>query len=123
MEIMVVYRPAPVSDDPEVTLRHWAIIEMSDTKDRHFVGYNIGTRDGRVSSKIVSFDPKTMTGKTRSGRVYKLEGPPGSDGDAEYVLRIWIQNNWGACFTRHEGVPSDWESGYEQKGSCKGNDS
>ena len=59
----------------------------------HFNGYNYRDREGRMSSRIVEFDAERMVGRTRSGRVYELKGPPDFDLDAEYVLRRWIRFN------------------------------
>ena len=90
-----IWQPADIEDQPEVTLRYWKVIEV-EGKDpeyfgRHFVGWNVEDQEGRVSSKIVAFDAKTMRGVTDSGRVYQLEGKPGSHPDAEYVLRAWLR--------------------------------
>ncbi len=34
-----------------------------------------------------------MTGFTRSGRSYRLVGPPGADGDADFVKVAWLRFN------------------------------
>ncbi|MHC1699309.1 MAG: hypothetical protein AB9919_14835 [Geobacteraceae bacterium] len=46
-------------------------------------------REGRASTAIVSFDPKSRICVTRSGRRYHLFGPSGFDADGDYVWRIW----------------------------------
>lgn len=89
---MPVWNVAPVNEDPEIALTHWSVIEFPNG-DRHFVGYNAAGREGRVSSLIESFDPETMKGVTRSGRVYSLEGPTGTHGDARYVFTRWCSYN------------------------------
>jgi len=86
-----------VSDNPEVILTQWQVYELNDGS-RHFVGYNSMNYEGRVSSSIKEFDKEKMIGITRSGRIYKLEGPNGCNGDAQYVWNSWkIINNISEC--------------------------
>jgi hypothetical protein len=87
---MTVWRTNPVSEEPEIVLSSWSVRELPDG-DRHFVGYNFADGgEGRVSSKILEFDPKTLKGKTRSGRVYQLDRhTAGFNTDAEYVWNRW----------------------------------
>jgi len=86
-----------VSDEPKIELCKWWVFVVPASKgdgvDHHFNGYNAHGQEGRVSSKIMEFDPETMTGTTRSGRKYQLIGTPGYDGDAEYVRRGWLSIN------------------------------
>jgi hypothetical protein len=89
---MAIWITRPVDEIPELELIDWDVRELPDG-DRHFVGWNITEREGRVSSKIVTFDPHNMTGVTRSGRVYKLLRNPGYNSDAEYVWRAWCHIN------------------------------
>lgn len=89
---MSLYRPNPVSSEPQAILINWAVYELPDG-DRHFVGYNTVTGDGRVSSKIMEFDKATMTGTTRSGRKYRLDGISQMSNDAQYVWNIWAKYN------------------------------
>lgn len=77
--------------DQEVVLTSWSI-KKTDAGDRHFVGLTLPRREGRVSSKVVAFDPETGVGTTRSGRRYRLHGRPGGNVDSDYV---W--NNWKAA--------------------------
>lgn len=85
---MPVWATIPVTDQPELTLDSWSIFELPDG-DRHFVGWAIENREGRVSSRIDAFDVKTMCGVTSTGRVYKLQGVPGINSDAEYTWNRW----------------------------------
>jgi len=70
----------------------WRVFEI-DGRDRHFCGYNVLLREGRVSSRIEEFDQTTMTGRTKSGRIYRLQGSPGWNGDAQYVWGRWCSIN------------------------------
>jgi len=85
---MPIWRTTPVTKQPSITLIRWCVFELEDG-DRHFVGYCPENREGRVSSRIAEFDPATMQGVTRSGRVYRLLGPSGYDADAAYVWNCW----------------------------------
>lgn len=89
---MPIWTPGNISQEPDVILTNWRILEL-DSGDRHFCGYNILLREGRVSSRIVEFDAAAMIGKTRSGRTYVLQGPNGYDGDAAYVWASWCLIN------------------------------
>ena len=87
---MSVWKTVPVDDEPEIILGSWSVRELPDG-DRHFVGYNHAHGgEGRVSSKILEFDPESLKGRTRSGRVYQLEQHgAGINLDAEYVWNQW----------------------------------
>lgn len=80
-----------VEDEPECELIRWQIFEVNG--NRHFMGYNYAGMEGRVSSKIITFDEKEMRGITRSGRVYQLVDEPGFNHDAEHVLATWLHIN------------------------------
>jgi hypothetical protein len=91
--VIPILAVAPVDEEPEETMMRWSIREaqFDDPNDqsRHVVGYVARKGKGRVSSAIQSFDREKMRIKTRSGRVYQLDGPPGFDPDAEYVWAHW----------------------------------
>lgn len=89
---MPVWRPAPVEERPVLTLANWRVIE-TECGELHFVGRNVETGSGRVSSAIVAFGIEDRLGRTQTGRVYQLEGPPGRDDNADYVLGVWLQVN------------------------------
>ncbi|MFM0223008.1 hypothetical protein [Paraburkholderia dipogonis] len=89
---MTIHASSSVDDDPVVLLESWSIRE-SNTGARHFVGFNLAERDGRVSTAIISFDPITRTGVTATGRRYVLVGRAGFDRDAEYVWQ-WAVRQW-----------------------------
>lgn len=93
---MPVWNIEPVSEVPEVTLEAWKVFEVpldGNGWTRHFVGYARELRQGQVCSPVVSFDPATRSGITRSGRVYRLAGRPGVDADALHVWNRWKSIN------------------------------
>lgn len=89
---MPIWKVLPITDEPEIKMTQWQVIELPNG-DRHFVGYNYRQWEGRVSSKIEYFDPKTMSGITESNRRYQLEGRPGHNKDAAYVWAQWMRIN------------------------------
>lgn len=79
-------------------LGDWTVFEITSQrwpqKTSHFVGYNLYGREGRVSSAIVQFDREKMTGMTRSGRIYKLEGLQGTgSSDGLHTWAYWCLRN------------------------------
>lgn len=91
---MNVWTTAPIADLPQLTLHGWSVFEVQLPSEagrwtRHFVGFASETHHGQVSSAVETFDPATRSGVTRSGRVYRLEGHPGSDPDVAYVWLAW----------------------------------
>lgn len=86
---MSIWRTTTIEQTPQVTLVDWTIRELPG-EERHFVGFNVTEIEGRVSSQILEFDPCAMLGRTRSGRIYRLEGPMGYNGDAEYTWSRWL---------------------------------
>lgn len=89
---MSIWRPGNVDIEPEVFLESWSVFEVKGGS-RHFCGYNASMGEGRVSSPILEFSPMDMTGTTRSGRTYRLVGPPGINQDARYVWKRWCDLN------------------------------
>jgi hypothetical protein len=89
---MPIWSVRSVTSQPSLRLRDWSIIEIQNG-DRHFVGYNVDDSEGRVSTAIREFDPKTRRGVTSSGRVYQLLGEPGYDPDAAHVWEGWKRVN------------------------------
>jgi len=106
---MNIWPTAPVDIEPEILLSNWQVMEL-DSGSRHFVGRNVQEFSGRVSSAIVSFDPHSMTGKTRSGRIYRLQGGPGYDEDGQYVWSLWARIHYAA--KSYADVTSEyWQAG------------
>lgn len=95
----MIYKPTNVKIQPHVSLVSWSIRKVIESEHPelgetyHFVGRSIQTRDGRVSSGIVSFDNNLKVGTTGSGRVYSLEGESGRDADGDYVWDVWTNMN------------------------------
>ncbi len=101
--VVARYRNAPdVGLQPIVTLVRWSLFSLPGGS-RHFCGVHAGTPPdkGRVSSEIVGFDPPTMTGMTRSGRLYRLEGPQSENDDTALIRDAWLAANGmdAAAFT------------------------
>ena len=89
-----------VSIFPERIIRDWWIVNITKSEAYgmepygfHFVGRDLIMGGGAVSTKIVDFNPENLIGRTYSGRIYQLEGPPGWDSDAQYVLTNWARLN------------------------------
>ena len=87
-----VWSASSLTDIPEIELTSWQVMQLPQGA-RHFVGWNVTEREGRVSSKIVEFDAATRRGRTNSGRVYQLRGRTGHDGDGSYTWGRWMQRN------------------------------
>ena len=79
-----VHAVAGVESQPEITLIRWQVMRVSDG-DR-LVGYNVEECEGRVSTPVMRFDPKTRLCMTSSGRCYQLMGDPSIDSDGNYVF-------------------------------------
>jgi hypothetical protein len=93
VEQMSVRRPGDISVEPEAILRNFRVFE-TETGDHHFAGYNTVIGEGRVSSKIIQWNPDTKMGITRSGRRYRLDGPYDSlHDDASYIWSVWCKHN------------------------------
>lgn len=109
-----VWRTTPVRETPEIVLARWRVFSVSlpngESCTRHFVGWNVTEREGRVSSPIVEFDSLTMRGRTRSGRVYELRGVSGWDGDAEYVWSRWQRLQASGDLTNIKDVSAELSS-------------
>lgn len=87
-----IWRTTPVAKVPRLQLADWRVIQ-TECGERHFVGYNLTEREGRVSSRIIDFDAVSRCGRTRTGRVYELVGPPGRHPDAEHTWAWWCRIN------------------------------
>ncbi|WP_250481721.1 hypothetical protein [Caballeronia sp. NCTM5] len=95
---MSIWSPRPASEVPKIQMSQWRILELEDGS-RHFVGVDMFESSGRVSSRIVTFNPVTMQGTTSTGRVYELVGGKGFSSDADYVWMRWCELNRVSSFT------------------------
>lgn len=98
----MLYRPAGVDEQPEVSLTEWKVLEVQDNPvTRHLAGHEYSARGpfdsdgGRVSSAIQSFDKEKRAVVTLSGRTYLLKGPSGHSitSAASYVWGAWCRGN------------------------------
>ncbi|MER8573352.1 hypothetical protein NKG99_14420 [Mesorhizobium sp. M1409] len=81
-----------VTEEPEVVLTHWGLMQENRIGFR-LVGVHATTGRGRVTSPLVEFEELTMTAKTESGRTYRLRGPTDPDATAA-MIHEHIQR-WG----------------------------
>jgi hypothetical protein len=89
---MPIWTTIPVDRQPTLTLEEWRVFD-TPVDGWHFVGYCLENMEGRVSSAVKSFDPAKGIGVTRTGRIYRLAGRPGNNGDAEYTWNVWVRMN------------------------------
>jgi len=107
---MPVWGTRSVSEEPTILFVRWRIFRVLDKSDNprfglHLCGYNVAGHEGRVSSRIMQIDHDRMTVKTRSGRIYELQGDFGGDADANYVLGFWLKMHNIADFELLTGLP------------------
>lgn len=87
---MAIWRPAPVTEEPELTLMCWRVMQ-TEAGDCHFVGIRPNVLTGRVSSRILELDMKSLVGVTSTGRVYRLLGPAQWASAALYTWQRWCE--------------------------------
>lgn len=104
---------------PTVIVEPWVVLEViadpvpdQPPPYRFVVGYDASRASGRVSTLIVDQDLENKWVRTKSGRIYRLIGPPALDADAWYV---WTQKAGSARF---RDVSGDFWPGYVE-GSAK----
>lgn len=114
-----IWNATLVTSEPQKRLCEWQVYRTVQANIQpelfgfHFVGLDIRGGHGAVSSKIVKFDPVTMSGTTISGRVYRLIGVPGVHPDGQYTLIEWAASNQvkmedaTAEFIRLQGIDLD----------------
>lgn len=89
-----IWKPADVTQEPHTKMHSWQVYQVAGKLGTeggdtiHFVGY--AGYEGRVCSPVQTYDQKTHRGVTASGRIYELVGPPGYNGDAQYVWDRWL---------------------------------
>ncbi|WP_227814120.1 hypothetical protein [Nitrogeniibacter aestuarii] len=89
---MPIWGTTDVELQPELILISWSIMLVNGV-DWHFVGYAPQNYEGRTSSRIEEFDLANHVGRSKSGRLYRLNGGPGYNSDAEYTFRRWCDIN------------------------------
>lgn len=82
----------PVDEEPEVTLNSWVLFHQHGVGFR-IAGIHAGTKSGRVSSPLVAFEGLTCTGRTESGRVYRLVGE--ADPATAALIMAAYAKQWG----------------------------
>lgn len=76
--MFVLLSPADKVDvSPEAKLENWVIQEIQSLEGvtYHFIGFIDGR--GRISTPIAEWHTLSKIGRTASGRIYELVGPPG----------------------------------------------
>ena len=94
-----IWIPPSLANQPGVPLSGWAAFKVLVPEighpTAHLVGFNEHCYEGRVSSPLKRFDVESRCGVTSSGRVYRLLGQPGLNGDGAYVWERWV-GAWNA---------------------------
>lgn len=105
-----IWRVPSVAAQPVALLESWQVYEL-DNGERHLVGWCSTACEGRVTSAVQTFDAGRRQMRTRSGRLYELRGPSGSNGDAHYVWEGWCEaNGVQGCRTVTEDVERELEA-------------
>ncbi|MGX8882979.1 hypothetical protein ACWWD9_07165 [Methylovorus sp. SPW-M1] len=97
--MIVLLSPADKVDvTPEAKLESWAIQEIQSLKGitYHFIGFIDGR--GRISTPIAEWHSESKIGRTASGRLYELVGPPGD------MFQFEMRALCGACSVRYRAV-------------------
>jgi hypothetical protein len=82
------WHPQSVQEEPEIVLIDWSV-RRTERGECHLVGMRVDTLTGRVSSAIASFDARTRTAETSTGRMYRLQGESRWNADAADVWQSW----------------------------------
>lgn len=90
---MGAHRTPASPSRPEITVKHWKVVEAQlpwlPHPSQHLVGILAEEGKGKVTSPIAYLDPEWGTVRTSKGRVYRIEGPPGTSDGADYALEYW----------------------------------
>lgn len=99
---MSIWLPPTAEEQPEVSLVHWGAFEVLvpelGAPTIHVAGFRVGG-EGRVSSPVAKVDATNRCVVTSTGRVYRLLGAPGLQGDSTYVWERWVWK-WHATVLR-----------------------
>jgi ATP-dependent Lon protease len=89
--VMPIFNVESVPSEREITLVQWSMREVAwgdtDRKSQHVVGFIKEDEKWHVSSLIEKYDRQAKRVRTSDGRVYHLEGQPGTSDEAE---RVWL---------------------------------
>lgn len=88
---MPIWSEQPAS----VVLSNWNIVEqdVDGSLTEHFIGYVFSDGYARISTPIQERDTNDdgdIVGQTKSGSTYQLVGPPGFNGDAQYMYNAYF---------------------------------
>lgn len=78
----------PSEETQAIPLVRWRIIQ-DETGACFFLGFDEHGQEGRVSSRVIDFDPDHLNGVTERGEFYQLVGDSGRDWDADDALATW----------------------------------
>lgn len=96
---MSVWLPPTAEEQPDVSLVSWGAFEVLvpelGAPTIHIAGLLERAGEGRVSSPVAKVDGAGRCVITSTGRVYRLVGAPGLQGDASYVWGRWVWK-WNA---------------------------
>jgi ATP-dependent Lon protease len=91
--VMPILNVESVPSEREVTMVQWSIREVvwsdTDRKSQHVVGFIQQEEKWHVSARVEKFDRQAKRIRTSDGRVYHLDGPPGTSDEAEHVWLDW----------------------------------
>jgi ATP-dependent Lon protease len=91
--VMPIFNVESVPSEREVTMIHWSMREVvwgdTNRKSQHVVGFIKQEERWHVSARVEKFDRQAKRVRTSDGRVYQLEGPPGTSDEAEHVWLDW----------------------------------
>jgi len=96
--IVLLSPAASVDTVPDAKLENWAIQEIQSLEGvtYHFIGFIDGR--GRISTPIAEWHTGSKVGRTASGRLYELVGPPGD------VFQFELKALCGACAVRYRAI-------------------
>lgn len=105
---MPVWTNPSIADAPQFTLVSWQVFEVQlgpgAPITRHVAGEVGYGGEGQVSSPIHGFDPVTASFRTRSGRVYRVQGARGLGAQGAYVWNRWT-GTWRSEFEPRDVTP------------------
>jgi hypothetical protein len=86
-EVIWAWRVPGPEVEPELTIRRWQVIEIFNGR-RCVIGHCVERDEARISVALEGIDFLQLQVKTKSGRIYRLEGPPSHDPEAE---ALWLR--------------------------------